>query len=295
MRFEVIGIGEILWDLLPAGPQMGGAPANFAYHANALGACAQVITRIGKDDLGQKILNRFNEIGLGADLVQTDAIAPTGTASVTLNASGIPQFAIQENVAWDNLTASADALQRMRTVDAICFGSLAQRAQPSRDSIQQLVRAAPASSLRLFDINLRQGYYSREVLILSLEIANALKLNEDELPILAKILELGQTPEEQISQLSARFGLRVVALTRGASGSLLYQQGRWSQQPGRSVQVVDTVGAGDAFSATLIIGLLSRMDLDEVHVTASEVAAYVCSCAGATPPLPERFRRKFCT
>jgi len=170
---------------------------------------------------------------------------------------------------------------------------LAQRAQPSRDSIRQLVRAVPNRSLRLFDINLRQGYYSREVLIKSLKLANALKLNEEELPVLANLLKLGGTCQEQLSQLSKNFELVLVALTRGAAGSLLYQQGRWSEQPGRSIQVVDTVGAGDALSAALVMGLLSHMDLAEIHATASEVAAYVCSCAGATPPLPERLRSKF--
>jgi fructokinase len=293
MSFKIIGIGEVLWDLLPAGREMGGAPANFAYHANALGASAQVITRLGTDTDGRELLQRFERIGLPTALVQKDATAPTGTAGVALAAQGVPTFTIQENVAWDNLEAPLEAITRVRESDAVCFGSLAQRSKTSRESIQRLVAAAGQQALRVFDINLRQAYYSPEIIVQSLGLANVLKLNEDELAILAKMLGLPDSPEEQVARLSKDFALRLVALTRGANGSLLYQQGRWSEQRPRAVQIVDTVGAGDSFSAALVLGLLLGRELDEIHAAAAEVAGYVCSCAGATPPLPQSISKQF--
>ena len=293
MEFKVIGIGEVLWDLLPSGPQLGGAPANFACHSHDLGARAAVVSRVGQDGFGQELFARFKEMGLPGEALQVDDQAPTGTVLVTLAEQGVPQFTIQENVAWDRLAVTASALETVREADAICFGSLAQRHPISRASIQRLVAATPPGALRIFDINLRQSFYSREVIDQSLRLANVLKLNDNELPILASMLELGKTPEQQIQRLAQSFGLRLVALTRGARGSLLYSEGRWSEQPSQPVQVVDTVGAGDAFTAALVLGLLNGMEMDELHAIAGEVARFVCSQAGATPALPERFRSKF--
>ena len=328
MNFNVVGVGEVLWDLLLTGPQMGGAPANFAYHAHALGARSQVITRIGNDDLGREIIHRFHEIGLPENAVQVDDAAPTGTAKVSLTGDGLAHFTIQEDVAWDYLAATPDALPVARLADAFCFGSLAQRSETSRNTIQQLVAAAPTHALRVFDINLRQHYYSRDVIEQSLHVANVLKLNDEELPTLAAMFNLaGSTGdnscsadtlvrakdgfaantrtgvsaphkiEPQLERLAQTFGLQVVALTRGANGSLLYQQKdgieRWSDCASRPVQVVDTVGAGDSFTAALVLGLLQNMDLDEINSIANEVARYVCSQPGATPPMPQEFARKF--
>jgi len=327
MSFNVVGIGEVLWDLLLTGPQLGGAPANFAYHARALGAEAQVITRVGNDDYGRQIIRRFQEMGLPATTVQIDEDAPTGTAKVELSGNGVAHFTIQENVAWDRIAATGDALVIASKAHAICFGSLAQRSEPSRSTIQQLVAASPADALRVFDINLRQQFYSRGLIEQSLQLANVLKLNDDELPALAAMLDLtglaenrscgADSPvradgyfaanartrvsalheiEHQIECLAQTFRLRVVALTRGASGSLLYQrdrdEARWSDCPCRPVQVVDTVGAGDSFTAVLVLGLLRKMDLDEINTLANDVARYVCSQAGATPALPVEFARK---
>ena len=293
MSFKVIGIGEVLWDLLPTGPQLGGAPANFAYHAHALGAQAAVISRVGQDGLGREILERFKQMELPRETVQVDDQAPTGTVTVKLNGDGVPHFVIHENVAWDRLLVTKSALAAVGEADAVCFGSLAQRDPVTRAAIQRLVAAAPAGALRVFDINLRQKFYSREVIEQSLRLANVVKLNDGELPILAKMFALGKTPPPQIEALSKAFGLRGVALTRGGEGSLIYQQGRWSEQKSVAVSVVDTVGAGDSFTAALVMGLLDGGDLDEVHAFAAEVARYVCSCVGATPPLPERLREHF--
>jgi len=293
MSFKIIGIGEVLWDLLPSGPQLGGAPANFAYHARALGADACVITRVGQDDFGQAILRRFEEQGIADGTVQVDDRAPTGTVTVTLSANGIPAYVIHENVAWDRLAVTPAALKAIRLADAVCFGSLAQRGEVSRAAIQRLVAAAPAQSLRVFDINLRQKYYSGEVIEESLRLANVLKLNDGELPVLAELFGLKGTTQNQVESLAKKSGLQLVALTRGPAGSLLFQSGQWSDCPSVPIKIVDTVGAGDAFTAALVTGLLQKMDLDEINRLADEVARHVCSCAGATPPLPKEFAEEF--
>src|ERR1700693_3556645 len=171
MNFNVMGVGEVLWDLLLTGPQLGGAPANFAYHAHALGAQTQVITRVGKDDYGREIIRRFHEMGLPETGVQVDETAPTGTAKVALSGDGLAHFTIQENVAWDQIAVTAETLVAAGAAHAICFGSLAQRCECSRNTIQRLVAAAPADALRVFDINLRQQFYSRDVIEQSLQRA----------------------------------------------------------------------------------------------------------------------------
>ena len=301
-KFNVVGIGEVLWDLLPGGPQMGGAPANFAYHAHALGAKSQVITRVGKDELGRKILRRFRELGLPRAAVQEDDAAPTGTARVTLSGDGVAGFTIQENVAWEFLAATPEAESAVRAADVVCVGSLAQRSAIVRESIQQLVAAAPPHALRIFDVNLRQRYYSREIIEESLRLASALKLNEDELQVLAVMFGMGGSVRDKMEQLARRLEggrvarqSRIVALTRGASGSLLYCDGCWSDATSRPIKVVDTVGAGDAFTAALALGLLHKAEIDSVNSLANEVARFVCTQAGATPALPatlaERLRK----
>ena len=305
MAFNIVGVGEVLWDLLQTGPQLGGAPANFAYHAHALGAQAYVITRVGSDDHGREIMRRFRDMGVRPDAIQIDEWAPTGTARVTLSGAGLAHFTIQENVAWDFLAPNSDALALAAEADAICFGSLAQRSAVSRNSIQKLVGAAPAKALRVFDINLRQQFYSQEVIERSLQLANVLKLNDDELPTVARMFGLHGSTENQIRQLARAFDLHLVALTRGSNGSLLYQtqsnaakaaqtdDGRWSNCRSRAVRVVDTVGAGDSFTAALVLGVLCKTDLDQINEIANDVARYVCSQAGATPALPVEFAGRF--
>jgi fructokinase len=301
MNFNVIGVGEVLWDLLLTGTQLGGAPANFAYHAHALGAQAQVITRVGNDDYGLEIIRRFHQMSLPETGVQVDETAPTGTAKVSLSGDGLAHFTIQENVAWDHIAVTAETLVAANEAHAICFGSLAQRCEPSRNTIQHLVAATPPDALRVFDINLRQQFYSRDLIEESLQLANVLKLNDDELPTLATMFHLTGSAEDQIGQLAQTFPLRLVALTRGPNGSLLYQKDndnnevRWSNCPSRPVKVVDTVGAGDSFTAAMVLGLLRKMDLDEINTIANEVARYVCSQPGATPALPAEFAQRFST
>jgi len=293
MSFKIVGIGEVLWDLLPSGPQLGGAPANFAYHAHALGARATVVTRVGNDTLGSDIRLRFKQLGIPDETIQVDETAPTGTVTVSLSGDGIPHFDIREQVAWDRLSVTESALTAVRKADAICFGTLVQRSESARISVQKLVTAASPEALRVFDVNLRQNYFSRGLIGESLRLANVLKLNERELLILAELFGLTGSTRQQIEVLARKFGLRLVALTRGPAGSLLFQAGQWSDCPSVPIQIVDTVGAGDAFTAALVSGLLRKMPLDEINALADEIARYVCSFAGATPPLPDQFPKRF--
>jgi fructokinase len=287
MSFNIIGIGEILWDLLPSGKQLGGAPANFAFHARGLGAQSRVISRVGRDPLGAEILQRLGALGLPIADIQVDPSAPTGTVSVELFAGGQPCFTIHEDVAWDRLAVEATALAAVAGADAVCFGTLAQRREPARGTIQELLAAVRPGALRILDINLRQHYYSRDIIETSLRLANVVKCNDSELPVLAEMLGLGGSARGQMEQLARRHALRLVCLTRGAQGSLLYAGGQWAGDPGEPVVVKDTVGAGDAFTAALAVGMLAGKPLDAISRRANQVARYVCSCEGATPPLPD--------
>jgi fructokinase len=288
MTFKIVAIGEILWDLLPSGRQMGGAPANFACHAKLLGADARLITRVGNDALGQEILRRLTELGIPTDTVAIDPAAPTGTVSVDLLPGGSHRFTIHQQVAWDNLTVEAAGLRAAQQADAVCFGTLGQRSAVARRSCQTLLSATRPDALRVFDINLRQDFYSPEVVERSLAMANVMKINDEELPVLAAMLGLSGSASELLAQIAARFDLRLVALTRGAHGSLLYAEGAFSEHPGIEVEVCDTIGAGDAFTAAMTIGLLSGWKLDEINRRAVIVAAEVCSYAGALPPVLAR-------
>lgn len=293
MGFKIIGIGEVLWDLLPSGPQLGGAPANFAFHARQLGAEVQVITRVGNDDFGRQVLRRFGGMDIDVATVQVDQQLPTGTASVVLGQDGTPRFTIRDHVAWDALALTSKALEAVQGASAISFGTLAQRTGAASSVIQQFVAATPSASLRVFDVNLRQGFHSQEVLQRSLTAANVLKLSDSELAVLSPILKLTGSVSQRIEQLAERFDLLLVALTRGERGSLLYQRGNWSDRPGQKLDIVDTIGAGDAFTAALVMGLLNQFNLEDIHQIAADVATFVCSQPGATPIFPADLRAVF--
>lgn len=295
MNHRVLAVGEILWDLLPSGKQLGGAPTNFAYHAHALGAEVRIVSRVGKDPLGLEILARLAALGLPIEGVGVDAGAPTGTVSVDVQADGQPRFIIHENVAWDRISVDATSLEFAAHADALCFGSLAQRSATSRAAIRQVLSQTPATALRVFDINLRQHFYSRELIESSLALANALKLNETELPVLAEMFSLGGDARAQLAALAKRFELRAIAFTRGAHGSLLWAEGAWSEHAGLPAKVVDTVGAGDAFTAAWALGLLTRQPLDEINQRANQLAAYVCTQPGATPRIPRDMNTELMT
>ncbi len=293
MSFRLVGIGEWLWDLLPGNPQMGGAPANFAFQASALGAEAHIISRIGDDALGKQLLERLDGSAISRETVQIDPLAPTGTVTVVVDNQGQPHFTIHEGVAWDRLQPIDNGFQVVGEADAVCFGTLAQRVEPSRSTIRALVSATRPSCLRILDVNLRQHYYSRDMLMASLDLADVLKVNDSELPVLGAILGLDGNPQAVIPHLADCYSLLMIAYTRGARGSLLYREGERSDHPGIPTQVVDTVGAGDAFTAAMAIGLLSDWDLDTINERSNLVASAVAARAGGTPPLPEEISRLF--
>lgn len=287
----VVAVGEILWDLLPQGRQLGGAPANFAYHAHALGAESYLISSVGRDPLGEEIQKRWHEMGLPVDELSVQSQRSTGTVSVDLQLDGQPIFTIHEDVAWDHIHLCDPPPAWIRRADAIYYGSLAQRGGVSRRNIHKAIAAAPLYAMRVFDINLRQSFYTREIIHSSLQMANVLKLNDAELPVLARLYGLHGAVRDQILQLASYFNLFLVAYTRGAEGSLLYSRGEWSELPGQRIKVRDTIGAGDAFAATMTLGLLQGWSLDMIHRFADEVATYVCTQSGAMPTLPAEFRK----
>ncbi len=289
--FRCIGVGEILWDLLPAGKQLGGATTNFAYHAHALGAEALVVSRVGDDALGREILDRLRSLGLSTAGITPDPRAPTGTVSVALDARGTPTFTIHENVAWDFIEAGDHVLREAAQADAVCFGSLAQRSPASRGAIRAVLQATPETALRIFDINLRQHFWSREIIEESLKLADVLKLNDDELPVVAKLCDLAGDEAAQLRQLAARFDLKAVALTKGAKGSSLLVGDEFQSHPGAKLTIADTVGAGDAYTAALTMGLLAGRTSKAILDYAHRVADYVCTQPGATPPLPPELRQ----
>jgi len=291
--FRVVGIGELLWDLLPTGAQIGGAPANFAYHASALGAEARTIARIGNDAFGYEMLSQLHTFGVSISCVQMDETLPTGTVAVEIDGAGQPCFFITPDVAWDHLQVTPEALSAASSADAICFGTLAQRDPVARASIRSLVAASSSEALRILDVNLRQHYFSPVLIEESLHLATVLKVNDLELPQLATMFGLTGTDHAQMQQLAQRWQLRAVALTRGERGSALLTEHGWSEHPGVQVTVVDTIGAGDAFTAAMTIGLLSGWALDDVNARANRVAAFVASRAGGTPPLPHEITAPF--
>lgn len=290
MSARILAVGEVLWDVLPDGKQLGGAPANFAFHARGLGANASIVTRVGDDPLGREVLDRFAALGLPVETVQIDPDRPTGRAVATPDAQGQAHFTILENVAWDRIAADDLALTAARLADAVCFGSLAQRDEPSRSSIRTLIDAAPATALRVFDVNLRPPFIDRDIVARSLDRADVLKINDQELPEVAAMFAFHGGTRAMIEALADRFGLSVVALTRGSQGSLIWRAGEWADHPGHRVEVVDTIGAGDSFTAALTVGLLAGRSLESINAHANAVAAFVCSRAGGTPILPEDLR-----
>lgn len=282
----VIGLGELLWDLLPGGRQAGGAPANFAYHAQALGAEALVVSRVGNDALGRDILAHLRGLGLRIDGITLDPLAPTGTVSVALDASGTPSFTVHENVAWDFILADDRILREASRASAICFGSLAQRHPVARAAIRAVLAAASPGCLRVLDINLRQQFWSPSLVVESLERANVLKLNHDELAVLARLLGLSGEESGQMRQLAALFKLDAVALTKGADGSSLLAKDQLVSRRGSPLKIADTVGAGDSYAAALALGLLTGQEPGIILERAHRLADYVCTQPGATPPLP---------
>jgi fructokinase len=284
----ILALGEILWDLLPAGKQLGGAPANFAYHAAQLGADSRTISAVGDDALGNEILARLRELKVDPSQIAIDREHPTGTVTVTLNV-GQPTYTIHEGVAWDFIRFTPALLDLAARADCICFGTLAQRNSVSRQTIQSTLAHAKPDALLIFDINLRQNYYDRANIENSLCRANVLKINHDEITQLSRLIGC----EPVANALLRRFpNLKLIALTRGGEGSVLFDAGgSVIEHPGYPADpMVDAIGAGDAFTAALALGLLRGDSLKQISDDANRLAAYVCTRAGATPAIPASFK-----
>ena len=290
MPFAIVGLGEVVWDLFPEGAQFGGAPANFACHAAMLGADAYIISRVGDDELGDRALAALRGHGVETRYVGRDREHATGTVPVELDDAGRPRFEIAEDVAWDHI-AWWDGLEDLaRRADAVCFGTLAQRGETSRATIRRFLEAAGPECLRILDVNLRRPFVDPRVVLDSLRLANVVKLNDDELPVVADMCGLAGSGREPLEGLRERYGLRLVALTRGAEGATLLGREGSAECPGTPVAVKDTVGAGDAFTAAMALGWLRGHHLDEICRHACRVAAFVCTQAGGTPELPEELK-----
>ncbi len=280
-RFYVIGMGELLWDMLPDGKQLGGAPANFAYHAQHLGAKGAILSAVGSDPLGNEICENIEKLNIDSLISKVDY--PTGTVAVTLKDNGIPTYDIVENVAWDIIELSDTAKKELNLVDAICFGSLAQRNEVSRKAIEEAINYTSGKCLKVFDINLRQNFYTREIINKSLELCNVLKINDEELVILSEMFGWEGSDNEKCQFLMDHYKLEMLALTCGEKGSYLFTTDEHSFLETPKVEVADTVGAGDSFTAVMIIGKLQNKPLSEIHRMAVNVSAFVCTKKGATP------------
>lgn len=296
----VVGIGEALFDCLPDGRKLGGAPANFAYHVSQFGLNGWAISAIGDDELGEEIVETFEKVGL--DHILPVVEQPTGTVKVTLDSKGIPQYDICLGVAWDNIPLTADMLYVARHAEAICFGSLAQRSETSRETIHAFLDEAPKDALRVFDINLRQNWFTAEIIAESLHRANVLKINDEELDVVATMLLgvptvtgklIAEDPEKTrvvCRELIAKYNLKMLILTCGAIGSYVFTETDESYVATPKVQVADTVGAGDSFTATFVAQILLGKSIREAHEKAVLVSAYVCTQKGAMPVLPDNLK-----
>jgi fructokinase len=280
----MVGLGEVLWDLLPSGRVLGGAPANFAYMTTLLGNEGAVASRVGSDDLGREACRVMQELGLSTLYLQHDGARGTGTATVAIDAAGQPNFTIKESVSWDYLEWTKDWEQLSARADVICFGSLAQRSPQSSVTIERFLQNAPKRTLRICDVNLRQSFYSRHVLRKSFQRADIVKLNEQEMLEVSYLLKLGVGSEELLCQrLLHECDLRVVCVTRGARGSLLVSQKDTVEHSGLRVKVADAVGAGDAFTACLAHHYVHGHSLEETSESANRFASWVATQKGATP------------
>lgn len=278
---RIIGIGEVLWDLIPGGRMPGGAPANFAYVASKLGHDSRVMSRVGDDQAGADLCSALSEKGIGTALIQTDDSLATGTVGVEF-VDGQPHYEIFGSVAWDHLESTPAWLEASATCDAVCFGSLAQRSAKSRETIFSVV--GKCAGMRVFDVNLRQSFWNAAVIRDSFVAANVVKLNDEEFPLIAKVFGLESADTDATAEaLINEFALTQICITRGARGSVIYSAERKAETTGLEIEVADTIGAGDAFTAGVVHGLLNRWDLERINTFANRVGAFVAARTGAMP------------
>lgn len=284
----VVGIGELLWDMLPGGKKIGGAPANFAYHVSQFGIPATVVSAVGCDELGDELMQELSQKPMGVFVDKVNH--PTGTVAVELAGKGMPTYDIKQDVAWDNIPFTPELEALAKRSQAVCFGSLAQRSDVSRSTIQKFISAMPdePGRLKIFDINLRQGYHTPQIIEKSLEVCNVLKINDEELEILGRMFNLPECGvKETCRTLLERYNLDILVLTCGANGSWLFTPEAVSFKPIPKVEVADTVGAGDSFTAAFTAAILGGKTIDEAHELAVKLSAFVCTQHGAMPLHPE--------
>lgn len=286
MKNQIVGMGEALWDLLPEGAKVGGAPANFAFHMSQFGYHAFAVSAVGKDELGRNLLDKFAEKGLKTLIPQVGF--PTGTVQVTLDEQGVPQYEITGNVAWDNVPFTEQLAQVAVGTQCVCFGSLAQRSETTRLTINRFLDLMPKNALKVFDINLRQQFYSEEVLRESMQRCNILKINDEEALVVSHLFhyELDDLPAVCL-RLKSEYALDTVILTCGVNGSYVFYDKGYSFLYTPRVTVADTVGAGDSFTAGFCASRLCGKSIPEAHAVAVETSAFVCTQQGAMPPLPQ--------
>ena len=287
MNDIVVGMGEALWDVLPEGKKIGGAPANFAYHVSQFGLPSCVVSAVGDDALGKEIVENFTSKGLNQLI--SEVPYPTGTVQVEIDQAGVPQYEIKENVAWDNIPFTAHLEAIAEKTKAVCFGSLAQRNVVSRNTINRFLDAMPQTedSLVVFDVNLRQGFYNKEILCNSMKRCNILKINDEELVTVSRMFGYpGIDLQDKCWILLGKYNLKMLILTCGINGSYVFTPGNVSFQPTPKVEVADTVGAGDSFTAAFISSILKGKSVQEAHSRAVRTSAYVCTKKGAMPILP---------
>lgn len=293
MNTIIVGMGEALWDVLPQGKKIGGAPANFAYHVSQFGFDSRVVSAVGHDANGQEILDVFAQKKLKGLIEQVDY--PTGTVQVSLDTEGVPCYEIREGVAWDNIPFTEELKRLALSTRAVCFGSLAQRSPVSRATIQRFLDTMPdgEGQLKIFDINLRQNFYTKEILCDSMSRCNVLKINDEELVTISRLFGYpGIDLQDKCWILIAKYNLQMLILTCGTNGSYVFTPGSVSFQETPKVPVADTVGAGDSFTATFCASLLLEKSVEEAHRLAVQTSAYVCTQNGAMPELPEIFKKQ---
>lgn len=283
-------MGEALWDVLPEGKKIGGAPANFAYHVSQFGLPSCVVSAVGDDAPGKEIVENFTSKGLNQLIAEVPY--PTGTVQVEIDQAGVPQYEIKENVAWDNIPYTAHLETLAERTKAVCFGSLAQRNVVSRNTINRFLDAMPQTddTLVVFDVNLRQGFYNKEILCNSMKRCNILKINDEELVTISRMFGYpGIDLQDKCWILLGKYNLKMLILTCGINGSYVFTPGNVSFQPTPKVEVADTVGAGDSFTAAFISSILKGKSVTEAHSLAVRTSAYVCTKKGAMPILPSEF------
>jgi fructokinase len=289
MKRYIVGLGEALWDVLPEGKKLGGAPANFAYHAAQFGLDTIAISALGEDKLAEETIEALKEHNL--NYLMPRVPYPTGTVQVTLTGDGIPTYDIKENVAWDNIPLTDEMLEIAKNARAVCFGSLAQRNVISRENIHKFLDATPKDCVKIFDINLRQQFYTKEVIKESLKRCNILKINDEELVLIGRMFGYpGLDIENKCWLILGKYNLDMLVLTCGTNGSYVFTPGQMSFQETPKVEVADTVGAGDSFTGSFVGSILNGKPVPEAHKTAVQVSAFVCTQNGAMPIVPDRLK-----